>query len=188
MMNNVKTNCSKRGLRLGCFMETGKQKTFRYLDLIHRKSCSVPASTEKSQYEAHSNYFCLSANAIKKGSLMTCTNNPVFHANHRICMKTQSPFSKQPSVMLAAMDKTSAATAAAMNIPVTPVKFKKPLYFLVQALANPKKIWSQRKILRLSQKQKAIYSSTCAHQLKKTETRKEKLKDSLLHLQVRIKL
>lgn len=57
-------------------------------------------------------------------------------------MKTQSPFPRYPSMMLAAMDKISAATAAAMNTPVTPVKFKKPLYFLVQALTNPDKVWS----------------------------------------------
>lgn len=44
--------------------------------------------------------------------------------------------------MLAAMDTINAATEAAMNIPVTLVKFKKPLYGLVQALANPVKIWS----------------------------------------------
>lgn len=43
-------------------------------------------------------------------------------------------------MMLAAMDKISAATAAAMNTPVTTVKFKKPLYCLIQALANPEKI------------------------------------------------
>lgn len=69
-MNKVKINCSKRELRLKCLMETGKQKTSRYLDLIHMKTCSLPATTEKSLYEAHSNYFCLSANAIKKGSFL----------------------------------------------------------------------------------------------------------------------
>lgn len=63
-------------------------------------------------------------------------------------MKTQSPFPRYPSMMLAAMDKISAATAAAMNTPVTPVKFKKPSYCLVQALANPDKVWSQGKIMR----------------------------------------
>lgn len=44
--------------------------------------------------------------------------------------------------MLAAMDTINVATEAAMNILVTPLKFKKPLYGLVQALPNPEKIWS----------------------------------------------
>lgn len=57
MMNNVQINGSKRGLRLECLIETRKQKVSRYLDLIHRKTSSVPARTEKSQYEIHSNIF-----------------------------------------------------------------------------------------------------------------------------------
>lgn len=65
-MNYVKINCSDRGLQLKCLMETGKQKPSRYLDLIHRKTSSVSASTEKSQYEAHSNIFAFLQMQSKK--------------------------------------------------------------------------------------------------------------------------
>lgn len=39
-------------------LESGKQKIFRYLDLITQENPAMAQqSTEDSQYEAHSNYF-----------------------------------------------------------------------------------------------------------------------------------